>query len=103
MSAKTEGQKQSGMRRRDVLLGTTTLAVAAASISSAYAQGAGTQPGAQPMTAASGNKPNMVMIVSDDFGYGDAGCYLGGEARGMPTPNIDRLAVEGMMFTSFYA
>ena len=43
------------------------------------------------------------MIVSDDFGYGDAGCYLGGEARGMPTPNIDRLADEGMMFTSFYA
>ena len=43
------------------------------------------------------------MIVSDDFGYGDAGCYLGGEARGMPTPNIDRLAAEGMMFTSFYA
>lgn len=43
------------------------------------------------------------MIVSDDFGYGDAGCYLGGEARGMPTPSIDRLAAEGMMFMSFYA
>ena len=43
------------------------------------------------------------MIVSDDFGWGDAGCYLGGEARGMPTPNIDRMADEGMLFTSFYA
>jgi hypothetical protein len=51
------------------LLGTTTLAVAAASVSSAHVQGAGTQPGAQPVTAASGNKPNIVMIVSDDFGY----------------------------------
>jgi arylsulfatase len=91
------------MRRRDVLLGTTTLATASALVPSAHAQGAGTQPGTQPVTAASGNKPNIIMIVSDDFGYGDAGCYLGGEARGMPTPNIDRLAAEGMMFTSFYA
>jgi hypothetical protein len=47
------------------------------------------------MTAATGNKPNIIMIVSDDFGDGDAGCYLGGEAWGMPTPNIDRLAAEG--------
>jgi arylsulfatase A-like enzyme len=53
--------------------------------------------------ASSANKPNIILIVSDDFGYGDAGAYLGGEARGMPTPNIDRLAAEGMMFMSFYA
>ena len=53
--------------------------------------------------AADNTKPNIILIVSDDFGYGDAGCYLGGEARGMPTPNIDRMAAEGMMFTSFYA
>jgi arylsulfatase A-like enzyme len=103
MSTKTEGQKQGGMRRRDVLLGTTTLAAASALVPSAHAQGAGAQPVAQPVTAASGNKPNIILIVSDDFGYGDAGCYLGGEARGMPTPNIDRLAAEGVMFTSFYA
>ena len=43
------------------------------------------------------------MIVSDDFGYGDAGAYGGGENRGMPTPNLDRLASEGMQFFSFYA
>jgi arylsulfatase len=107
MSAKTEGQKHFGMRRRDILLGTTTLAAASALVPSAHAQSAGTQPGPQPgpqpVTAAGGNKPNIIMIISDDFGYGDAGCYLGGEARGMPTPNIDRLAAEGMMFTSFYA
>ncbi|WP_417823560.1 arylsulfatase [Thalassospira lucentensis] len=48
-------------------------------------------------------KPNILFIVSDDTGYGDTGAYLGGEARGMPTPNIDKLADEGMMFTSFYA
>jgi arylsulfatase A-like enzyme len=48
-------------------------------------------------------KPNIVLIVSDDFGYGDAGVYGGGENRGMPTPNLDRMAAEGMQFMSFYA
>ena len=48
-------------------------------------------------------KPNVVLIVSDDFGYGDAGAYGGGENRGMPTPNLDRVAAEGMQFLSFYA
>ena len=48
-------------------------------------------------------KPNIILIVSDDFGYGDSGTYGGGEGRGMPTPNIDRLAEEGMKFHSFYA
>jgi arylsulfatase len=48
-------------------------------------------------------KPNIVLILSDDFGYGDAGVYGGGENRGMPTPNLDRMAAEGMQFLSFYA
>jgi arylsulfatase len=48
-------------------------------------------------------KPNIVLILSDDFGYGDAGVYGGGENRGMPTPNLDRMAAEGMQFMSFYA
>nr|WP_245435559.1 arylsulfatase [Microvirga calopogonii] len=47
-------------------------------------------------------KPNIVLIVSDDTGYGDLGPYGGGEGRGMPTPNFDRLAQEGMTFFSFY-
>ncbi len=49
------------------------------------------------------DKPNIVLIVSDDTGYGDLGPYGGGEGRGMPTPNIDRLADEGMTFFDFYA
>jgi arylsulfatase len=48
-------------------------------------------------------KPNIILILSDDFGYGDAGAYGGGPGRGMPTPTIDRLADEGMTFFSFYA
>ncbi|MBK8176079.1 MAG: arylsulfatase [Rhodospirillales bacterium] len=50
-----------------------------------------------------GSKPNILLIVGDDVGYGDLGPYLGGKARGMPTPNFDQLAEEGMTFTTFYA
>lgn len=49
------------------------------------------------------SKPNIILIVSDDTGYGDLGPYGGGEGRGMPTPSIDRLAAEGMTMYSFYA
>ena len=44
-------------------------------------------------------KPNIILILADDMGYSDIGCY-GGEIR---TPNIDRLANEGAMFTHYYA
>ena len=52
---------------------------------------------------AQAQKPNIILILSDDFGYGDSGPYGGGENRGMPTPSLDRLAAEGMHFLSFYA
>lgn len=48
------------------------------------------------------DKPNIILIVSDDTGWGDLGVYGGGEGRGMPTPNLDRMAHEGMQFWSFY-
>jgi arylsulfatase A-like enzyme len=57
----------------------------------------------QSVPPATGQKPNIVLIVSDDFGYGDAGVYGGGPNRGMPTPNLDRMADEGMTFFTFYA
>ena len=41
-------------------------------------------------------------MVSDDFGYGDAGVYGGGTGRGMPTPALDKMATEGMTFFDFY-
>jgi hypothetical protein len=40
-------------------------------------------------------KPNIILILSDDFGYGDSGPYGGGPGRGMPTPSLDRIAGEG--------
>ena len=47
-------------------------------------------------------KPNIILIMSDDFGYGDMGAYGGGENRGAATPNLDKIASEGMQFWSFY-
>lgn len=47
-------------------------------------------------------RPNIVLIVGDDVGWGDLGAYGGGEGRGIPTPNLDRLADEGMTFFDFY-
>jgi arylsulfatase A-like enzyme len=52
---------------------------------------------------AADKKPNILFIVSDDTGYGDLGPYGGGEGRGMPTPNFDQMAADGMTFFSFYA
>ena len=47
------------------------------------------------------NKPNVVFILADNVGYGDMGSYGGGELRGAPTPNIDRLANEGLRLTQY--
>jgi arylsulfatase A len=47
-----------------------------------------------------GEKPNIIVILTDDLGYGDLGCYGG---RAIKTPHIDRMADEGMRFTDHYA
>ncbi len=47
--------------------------------------------------------PNIIMLMTDDTGWGDFGCYSGGGAAlGHPTPNIDQMAKEGAVFTSWY-
>jgi arylsulfatase A-like enzyme len=49
---------------------------------------------------AAGERPNIIFIMADDLGYADLGCY--GQKR-IQTPNIDRIAAEGMRFTQCYA
>lgn len=49
--------------------------------------------------AADSARPNIVLIFADDLGYSDVGCF---GAKDIRTPNIDRLAMEGTRFTSFY-
>src|SRR3712207_211464 len=55
---------------------------------------------AAPAGAAKLVKPNIIYIMCDDMGYGDLGCY---GQRYILTPNIDRMAAEGMRFTQAYA
>jgi arylsulfatase A-like enzyme len=57
---------------------------------------------AQAPATGAGAKPNIILIVGDDVGWGDLGAYMGGVGRGQPTPNLDRMAAEGMTFYSFY-
>jgi len=52
----------------------------------------------RPWAAQAGRRPDIVIILADDMGFSDAGCY-GGE---IATPNIDRLAAGGLRFTQFY-
>jgi arylsulfatase A len=49
---------------------------------------------------ASDQRPNIVLILADDLGYGDVGCY---GATKVKTPNIDRLASEGRRFTDAHS
>jgi len=51
-------------------------------------------------TATAQTKPNIIFIQADDLGYGDLSCY---GQRKFKTPNIDRLAAEGLRFTQYYA
>lgn len=51
------------------------------------------------VTEAADRPPNVVIVFCDDLGWGDIGCF---GAKGIRTPNIDRLAKEGTKFTSFY-
>ena len=81
---------------------TQAIAVALAGILGSNPTYAGAQTSSKP-TRKPDNKPNIILIVSDDFGYGDSGVYGGGPGRGMPTPCLDRMAEEGMTFFSFYA
>src|SRR5438445_5426517 len=53
----------------------------------------------RPAAAAESTRPNVVYILTDDQGYGDLGSY---GATDIATPNIDRLARDGLRFTSFY-
>jgi hypothetical protein len=50
-----------------------------------------------------GKKPNIIYILADDVGWGELGWQGGGKHRGTPTPELDKMAYEGMRFWSAYA
>ena len=62
------------------------------------AVGSSSTPALQPVAVQ--RQPNIVFIYADDLGYGDLGCY---GAKAFRTPNIDRMAAEGLRLTNFYS
>ncbi len=73
----------------------------AASLAIATAQAAGAQAArSQAVHAQAARAPNIIFVLADDLGYGDLGCY--GQKK-FGTPNVDRVAAEGVRFTQVYA
>lgn len=90
------------LRFNSPLLGFRRLASVVALIASASVVALGAE-GATPEPQRSDTAqrpPNILLILADDLGYGEVGCY--GQER-IRTPHIDKLAKEGMRFTDFYA
>src|SRR5712675_2771923 len=90
------------INRRNILLGTSTLVAAATLTSGALAQAQKAAPSAAVPAPAPGRKPNILVIFGDDIGQTNISAYSFG-LLGYRTPNIDRMAREGMMFTDYYA
>lgn len=89
-----------GLKRRDLLLSGSSLVAASALLGAGVTTAAQAQ---QPAPALNGGKqPNIVVIWGDDIGISDLSAYTQG-LMGFRTPNIDRIAREGMMFTDIYA
>jgi arylsulfatase A-like enzyme len=93
-------QNNGGLKRRDLLLSSSTLLAASALsatglVNPAQAQ----QPPAAPSTS---GRPNILVIMTDDVGVWNVSAYHRGMMGGR-TPNIDRIAQEGALFTDYYA
>ena len=98
MSDNPRLKRQININRRNMLLGGATLAATAVATNGPMQLAKAQQ---QP-TGSSGKKQNILVIFGDDIGQSDISAYTFG-LMGYRTPNIDRLAKEGMMFTDYYA
>jgi arylsulfatase A-like enzyme len=106
MSTDEEGGKKQTrkyqLNRRNLLLSGSAMAAATALPSNSQAQSAHTKIAQAQMPTASGTRPNILVIMGDDIGWFNIGAYHQGILSGK-TPNIDKLASEGMRFTDYYA
>jgi arylsulfatase A-like enzyme len=88
-------RERTHISRRDLLLGMAAGSLALATFGAARPNTAAAQTG-----GAAPSKPNILFILADDLGYADVSCY---GRRDFSTPNIDRLAADGMRFMQAYA
>src|SRR5712672_1446639 len=95
-------QGSAGLKRRDLLLTGTSLPAASALSGGGLATPAQAQQPRPAPPPPAGQRPNVVVIMGDDIGIWNIGAYHRGMMAGR-TPNLDRLAAEGMLFTDYYA
>jgi arylsulfatase len=100
--AATDNRGDGGLNRRNILLGSSSLVATAAFTAAAMAQAQKAEPAAPAPAAQPGRKPNILVIFGDDIGQTNISAFSFG-LLGYKTPNIDRIAREGMMFTDYYA
>jgi arylsulfatase A-like enzyme len=98
MSEKNKGHGRQDLNRRNMLLGSTTLAAVSALVPDSRVEVAQAQ---QRPAASSGRKPNILFIMGDDIGWFNISAYNMG-VMGYRTPNIDRIGKEGAVFTDWY-
>lgn len=87
------------------LLGTSCLTFGLSQLSPANAQTTSNIQGqaTAPVPSNGQERPNILMLMTDDTGWNDFGCYSGGGAAlGHPTPNVDQVCKEGAVFTNWY-
>src|SRR5262245_52872933 len=95
-------RKNQNVDRRSILLGGTTIAAISAMAAGAPTRIAQAEPKQQPAPARPGSLPNVVAIMADDIGWFNVSAYHRG-IMGGATPNIDRIAREGVLLTDAYA
>src|SRR3984957_6031188 len=96
-----ETHRSARLNRRAMLLGGTSLAAGMGLVPDARAEGTDPSQTVAGQRLASSGKPNIVVIWGDDIGISNLSCYSMG-LMGYHTPNIDRIAREGMLFTDYY-
>src|SRR5271154_2263074 len=97
MSENKDNDRKADLSRRNILLASTTLAAA-----SAVSSVAGIEKAVAQAASSSGKPPNILVIMGDDIGWFNIGAYHQGIMSGK-TPNLDKLAADGMRFTDYYA
>src|SRR6476659_8076465 len=94
--------KRQIMKRKLIPIGSSLFAATAVLIGAGFSMQAADPESSPTPAEQQTKKPNIVILMTDDTGWNDFGCYNGGAALGHPPPNIDKVAKEGAVFTSWY-
>jgi len=101
-STSSDQRANTTVNRRSILLGSTSLVALSAIGTGAPIQLAQAQTPQTPAQQGASGRPNILVVMGDDIGWFNVGAYHQGIMSGK-TPNLDKLAADGMRFTDYYA